>query len=226
MDDQTGSKSADISARSRGQTLERLKTDYSGSSEALTSRVQGPEGEGDLLRLLQQRLEDNRIGLRPVHSMGEVPDAVANYVFSKGYEKVLVAGQGDAATRLAKDLADRLPGARVFESSGQDNDTLFDAEVGVAICSGVLAETGTLVLSGADRSELATTLLPRCQICVALESVVHRDLRSFLERKGFPPDLSHVMVSGPSRTADIEKHIVIGVHGPWSVCLFLAKTKE
>ncbi|HMW27640.1 MAG TPA: LUD domain-containing protein, partial [Ferruginibacter sp.] len=84
---------------------------------------------------------------------------------------------------------------------------------------------GTIVMSAAQQSGRTTSVYAPVHICIAYSSQVLFDLKealSFLKQKysGNIPSLI-TFASGPSRTADIEKTLVTGVHGPKEVYCFL-----
>ena len=90
-------------------------------------------------------------------------------------------------------------------------------EAGVTSAIAGIAETGTLVLnSGSNRSQLAS-LLPPIHIAVLPVEAIFPS-----QREWFDQDATHwigrssslTLISGPSRTADIEMTLTIGVHGP------------
>ena len=88
------------------------------------------------------------------------------------------------------------------------------AELGISGADAALAETGTIVLrSGSGRSRLAT-LLPPVHLALVPVERLQPDLFTWTAaRKGrFPAGVT--LVSGPSKTADIEQTLAIGVHGP------------
>jgi len=96
--------------------------------------------------------------------------------------------------------------------------------VGLTAAAAGLADAGSLVLpSGPGRSQLAS-LLPPIHLAVLHESDIYDSLEAWL-----PTDGAHwisrqsavVLVSGPSRTADIEMTLTVGVHGPGRVVVFL-----
>lgn len=89
------------------------------------------------------------------------------------------------------------------------------ADVGVSGAVAALAETGTIVLhSGADRSRLAT-VLPLVHVALVPISCLVNDLFSWTAGRGSSALPANVtLVSGPSKTGDIEFEMTLGAHGP------------
>lgn len=92
------------------------------------------------------------------------------------------------------------------------------ADVGLSGAAAALAETGSIIVSsGPGRSRLAT-LLPPIHIALVAESCLTADLFTWIAarhtsgERQFPASLN--LISGPSKTADIEQTMAIGVHGP------------
>jgi L-lactate dehydrogenase complex protein LldG len=85
-------------------------------------------------------------------------------------------------------------------------------ELGVTGADGVLPETGTLVLRSDAQRPRVVSLLPRVHLAIFTPQALRADLHQvFAEAK----DSSYaVLVTGPSRTADIELTLTLGVHGP------------
>jgi len=83
-----------------------------------------------------------------------------------------------------------------------------------------IAETGTLLLVEGQGTPLAASLLPDTHIAL-LDS---RQLcQTLIEALALPQALAApaaVLISGPSRTADIEMSLTIGVHGPGRLHVF------
>jgi len=98
-----------------------------------------------------------------------------------------------------------------------------DADVGITSADYALADTGTLVMiSGAEESRLIS-LLPPTHIAVVPVSRLLENLDDLLTRVPRPADgtSSMVLITGPSRTADIEQILVRGVHGPGEITVIL-----
>ena len=92
--------------------------------------------------------------------------------------------------------------------------------LGITGCFCGIAETGTLlVLSGAD-TPTATTLLPDTHVAVLdagrIVSGMEEAFALIRRERGELPRAIN-MISGPSRTGDIEQTVVVGAHGPYRV---------
>ena len=93
------------------------------------------------------------------------------------------------------------------------------AEVGVTGCHGAIAETGTLaLLSGKGRSR-AVSLLPPLHVAIVEARQLCFSMAEFFARESdrIGGEASCTFVTGPSRTADIELTLTLGVHGPGRV---------
>jgi L-lactate dehydrogenase complex protein LldG len=107
-----------------------------------------------------------------------------------------------------------------------DQETMAQAEVGVVQADYGLAETGSIVLlASKDKPRSASLLPPSCIFALSvfgmLDSMAHL-MKELEERhkKGELPAAVNV-VTGPSRTADIELSLTVGVHGPGEVSVVL-----
>jgi L-lactate dehydrogenase complex protein LldG len=92
-----------------------------------------------------------------------------------------------------------------------------DHAAGISRCEALVAMTGSLLFS-ARCGGRAVSVLPPCHIVIAQRSQLAADVEEALQRlqqEGVADDLSYVgLVTGPSRTADIERIVVMGAHGP------------
>ena len=89
-----------------------------------------------------------------------------------------------------------------------------DANLGISGAEAALAETGSvLVISGSAQSRLAT-LLPPVHLALVPTSILTTDLFTWTAVRQNPMPANLVFVSGPSKTADIEQTMAVGVHGP------------
>lgn len=102
-------------------------------------------------------------------------------------------------------------------AAGVERDTLFACDAGVTCVQLAIAETGTLVLFTHVERHRLTSLVPEVHVAlVARDTIVPTlddALRAAAEQPTGPPRCV-TFISGPSRTADIELELVVGVHGP------------
>jgi L-lactate dehydrogenase complex protein LldG len=104
--------------------------------------------------------------------------------------------------------------------------SLAEADVALTSCELLVARTGSIVLSSAQPFGRTTSVYAPVHICIAEASQVVYDVEdaiNFLKEKygtHLPSLIS--FATGPSRTADIEKTLVVGVHGPKEVYCLLA----
>jgi L-lactate dehydrogenase complex protein LldG len=104
---------------------------------------------------------------------------------------------------------------------------LASCDVSVTGCECLVARTGTIVMSSAQESGRTTSVYAPIHICIAYTRQMMYDLKDALAflnagyKNNFPSLVT--FASGPSRTADIEKTLVTGVHGPKEVYCFLVE---
>jgi L-lactate dehydrogenase complex protein LldG len=102
---------------------------------------------------------------------------------------------------------------------GSPRDEQASADIGVTGCDGAIAETGSLVLlSGRGRSR-AVSLLPAVHLAVVRRQDLYFSMGEFFAREAarIGSVACCTFVTGPSRTADIELTLTLGVHGPGKV---------
>ena len=102
---------------------------------------------------------------------------------------------------------------------------LATCDASITLCECLVARTGTIVLSSAQASGRTVSVYAPIHICIAKTSQLVYDVKDALvmmkeKYAGKIPSLI-TFASGPSRTADIEKTLVTGVHGPKEVFCFL-----
>jgi len=88
------------------------------------------------------------------------------------------------------------------------------ADVGITMAEAALAETGSLVLASGPEMARMTSLLPPVHIVLLPEAIIVPSLFEWVKQRPAPMPANVVLVSGPSKTADIEQTMIVGVHGP------------
>jgi L-lactate utilization protein LutC len=150
---------------------------------------------------------------------------VVRLVLERSARRVLL-GDGAFLETLGLEGPLAEAGLEVFSVSslpaGQEREAFFTADVGVSGADSLLAETGAVALVSRTNQPRAVSLLPPVHIVVATREQILPDLFDlFADRwaEGLPACLS--LITGPSKTGDIELKLVTGVHGPGEVHVVL-----
>lgn len=112
----------------------------------------------------------------------------------------------------------------IVGQSGRDlREFCARADVGLSGVQGALAETGSLIVtSGRGKSRLATLLPPVHVALVSISSLVP-DIFTWTSRREEELPANIILISGPSKTADIEFTLTLGIHGPKRLIAVLYK---
>jgi L-lactate dehydrogenase complex protein LldG len=179
-----------------------------------------PAIAGDLslrFRAMSERMSST---VDEVPRAADAPAAIARYLSDHqlGAQAVVWPALGALDWAAAGLTVEARPPKR-DESAGAD-------PVGITGCFAAIAETGTLVLLSAPDSPASTHLLPATHIALVPASRIVATMEDAFalmraERGGSAAMMPRAvnMVSGPSRTGDIEQTIVLGAHGPFRVHL-------
>ncbi len=104
---------------------------------------------------------------------------------------------------------------------------LSTCDASITDCEFLVARTGTIVMSAAQQSGRTVSVYAPIHICIAYTNQLVYDVKDALqnikEKYGANIPSLITFATGPSRTADIEKTLVTGVHGPKEVYCFLVE---
>ena len=191
-----------------------------------TGRAALPDHE--IPRLLAQRLRAHGAACHLTQDHAQSIETLADQLFTAGVRDVVVADDEVLdALDLAGRLARSLTAVRIHRPGELDGAEAWERmEVGITACASLWAETGTVVLDATSRDGLKVSLLPRWHMILGDDAQLFRDGQAWYssldEAERSRP---RVTLQGPSRTADIEKRLVLGVHGPARVTAFMAVGK-
>jgi L-lactate utilization protein LutC len=194
---------------------------------------EGVGGEFKAATLAGKVPQPNGTALSLVEIFSENLKAVGGHCEVAGNEPEIVA----ALTRIIADLQKTLLRARriaisdapvldrIIGQIGVEVDEistsptaaeLFDYDIGVSTAQAAIAETGTLVLESESERHRLVSLVPPVHIAILDAADICQTLGEALAAVGRGSELSPTitLITGPSRTADIELTLAIGVHGP------------
>lgn len=106
---------------------------------------------------------------------------------------------------------------------------LLESSIGITTCEFLTARTGSVIISSRQLSGRRINVFPEIHVVVASTNQLVNDVKDGLNQlkeiyeKGFPSSIT--VISGPSRTADIEKTLVLGAHGPKELYVLLVEAE-
>ena len=189
----------------------------------VTRHAHGPRPAvpGDLVGRFLARATDMASTIERLAAAEEIPAAVARYL------DALELPPAIAAQKSHRGVCWPEFAWLDWRGAGLDIEvrpTVGDDRLGITGCLCAIAETGTLVVTSSKDTPTATTLLPDTHIAVLRAGDIVAGMEEAFERVraahgGMPRAIN--MISGPSRTGDIEQTIVLGAHGPYRVHILL-----
>jgi L-lactate dehydrogenase complex protein LldG len=220
---------SDVESSARDAILGRVRAalgktggDEAASAEAkryIAAHAQGPRPRmpTDLVARFLKRATDMESSVEAISGRDAIPAAVARYVSALELPEALAAQRSRSGVCWPEfaDLGWAGAGLTIEARPTQGNDRL-----GITGTFCAIAETGTLVMLTGAETPTATTLLPDTHIAVvAADRIVAGMEEAFAlirSECGQVPRAIN-LISGPSRTGDVEQTIVLGAHGPYRV---------
>lgn len=225
---------------SRDTILKRIRDAQVGITPTELPPVEPPWPVDDASS--EQRVEAFCANLGEVHGEPHVVDSIvaaaehfAALVGQESWGSLTALDDPMARDLLAKIPADQItwvePDSDVESAAeGLTPDEIAPRDAGIIVARYLLADTGSVVLDCPTFAERLLCYLPPVSVVVAPVSALRQTLSAAwdeikqaahsTERKG-----ETVVITGPSRTADIEKRLVLGVHGPRRVIVYLVGDK-
>jgi L-lactate dehydrogenase complex protein LldG len=113
-----------------------------------------------------------------------------------------------------------------YEFPFYSTDTEFlNADVGITYCEALVARNGSVLVSNGTAAGRRLSIYPHIHIVIAYTSQLVLDLKDGFKllKEKYPENMPSMVsnITGPSRTADIEKTLVLGAHGPKELYVFL-----
>jgi L-lactate dehydrogenase complex protein LldG len=169
-----------------------------------------PPTQGDLPEIFAKKLSAQYADVRMLDSMADVPAAIADILRGRNMAaRVHIAPDSELASLALPNVEVRRepPGA-------------FDAAVTRAPFA--IAETGTIAYPSGAGAPASWHFRPVLEIAILRASDVVAELEDVLAKLGTLPATLN-LVSGPSRTGDIEQTMELGAHGPKALAVLVVK---
>ena len=172
----------------------------------------------------EERMARFRAMLEAAHAdvheiaQAEWPERLRAILADKGVSQVLFAPATEAGRQLAQAWGEGAPKLVPYDRSIEEMKPVLVHEVQAALTTarGGIAQTGSLVLWPTPDEPRLMSLLPPIHVVLVDKSRIKDSLAETMAAEcwsnGMPTNA--VLVSGPSKTADIEQTLAYGVHGP------------
>lgn len=158
-------------------------------------------------------------------SAADWPQRLKTILADKGVGNMVYAPATPAGQRLAQAWGDGGPALVAYDRPVEEfKDVLVSkADAGFTSTKGGIAHTGSLVLWPTSDEPRLMSLLPPIHVALVEESSLTDSLAETIRVQGWADGMptNAVLVSGPSKTADIEQTLAYGVHGPKELIVLL-----
>lgn len=183
-----------------------------------------PVGTGveERLELFRKLSETLRSELIPCASVREAAAEIASLA-TAGSWKTLALHKGELVDALIPLLPPSL--SILSLQSGYDKDQLEACDAGLTECDLLVAQTGSVCVTSKNSGGRVLSVLPPHHLVIARTGQLVTDLTAAYQslaakyRDGYPSMIS--FITGPSRTGDIERILVLGAHGPKRLTILL-----
>ena len=175
----------------------------------------------DLVARFAERATDMASTVERIATLADVPQAVARYLAALDLPPTLANQKSQSGVCW--------PAFAALEWAAhglaiEARPTLGHDRLGITGCFCAIAETGTLVFTTGAATPTASMLLPDTHVCVVRTARIVAGMEeafALVRREHDVMPRAVNLVSGPSRTGDIEQTIVLGAHGPFRVHILL-----
>ena len=209
---------------SREKVLKRVRN-------ALIYKKDNPYAHVDFDSPIYKDLED----LPDVTFARELTKVGVQFVYCEGEDDLVSTLSALASDRDWHDVFCTDPSMQyILTQAGipfqSDQEALRDMKVGVTGCEYLIARLGSVMISSRQDSGRRLNVYPEIHIIIAYTHQLVEDLKDAIAaiREKYTNKLPSLIsvITGPSRTADIEKTLVMGAHGPKELFVFFTEVEE
>lgn len=220
---------------SREEILRKVKLGLYGDPEHEEGGLSTRDSERDFAKETEKHLRDRIIiadklleqfikellnvntEVREAHGEEELRDFIAGLVHEKGVSS-FVMWETESLNSLG--LKELLTGEGLRQIISNDNNVIAEVGMGITGADYAIADTGTLVLFTDEKRPRGVSLLPPVHLAIVRRLDIVSDISELFiilkQRLNAGQSVPSCMtfITGPSRTADIELNLTLGVHGP------------
>ncbi len=174
-----------------------------------------PAWTGDTVSQFAERARSTAAEVHDIAQIEDAPEAIWSILVGKNAARSVHIPRNSPVNDLPWQ---RAPGLTVKSERPSGSDSA------VSFADYAIAETGTLVFFSAEKSASSWHFLPGCEFVLLRRHLIVPQFETVIDslarQAGIPATVN--LVTGPSRTADIEQTIERGAHGPRELCILIA----
>jgi L-lactate dehydrogenase complex protein LldG len=215
-----------MSSNAREMILARLRTAVQQGNFVVPDAPDMPALEWDRTEKIERLkgLLENMHAQVYVANHAEWVHRLKEVLKPRSFQNLLYAPDTPLGETLASAWEDDLPQLIPYTQAVEDcKEQLFTLDVGITSTRGAIAETGALILWPSIQEPRLMSLVPAVHVAVLEADNIHN---TFSEAMAVGQWQDHMptnalLISGPSKTADIELILTFGVHGPKELIVFI-----
>ena len=202
--------------KSREIILERLKNNTDKSSYTkveVTKKTYGWSKE-EMISKLSQNLQSAKAETY-VLSDAELIDWLNAELPKRGINNLLMGAS--IAKQISKDINDEIEVLKYDDPYESWSEKLFnETDASITTTIGAIAESGSIVLHPTPEEPRLMSLVPDIHIALVYEDTIYETFNQIITSQYWAKNMptNALLISGPSKTADIEQVLAYGVHGP------------
>lgn len=215
-----------MSDLARTNILNRLKHNASFQEVELPPIVPTELTQSEKMDQFQSMMEAVKTEVHRIQA-DQIAEICLSLIQQKGIQSLLYAPQIDLGKTLEahETLSEKTKLVAYEESIETFKDTVFQVDAGITSVYAGIAETGTLVLWPTVEEPRLMSLVPPIHIAVIDAKTLYHNFRELLVKKEWTQQMptNVLLISGPSKTGDIEFILEYGVHGPKEVIVLIVE---
>ncbi len=202
--------------KSREIILERLKNNTDKTSYKkieVTKKTNGWSKE-EMISKLTQNLQSAKAETY-VLSDAELIDWLNAELPKRGINNLLMGAS--IAKQISKDINDEIEVLKYDDPYESWSEKLFnETDASITTTIGAIAESGSIVLHPTPEEPRLMSLVPDIHIALVYEDTIYETFNQIITNQYWAKNMptNALLISGPSKTADIEQVLAYGVHGP------------
>lgn len=216
MNNQTENKSGN-------NTRERIFSRLESALKQGQINIPGPEkmkypelDKSQKIELLKNNMEAVRTQVHVVKKEAWI-DELKSILQNKNINSLVYASKTEIGQVLENSLTDNSLNLINYDKDIEDfKKTIFNADAGITTTKGGIADTGALILWPDENEPRLISLVPSIHIAVLKPENIYNSFSEAIEQNNWQEKMptNALLISGPSKTADIELTLAFGVHGP------------